>query len=239
MLRGIGRLVPNRLRGRLWMAILALRPAIPKELLARRGDCVVQVGTPKSETIRRLHEIVGDGGKVVVIEPEPANVERQLAYVGARALRSVIVVPKAAWNARGTHTLLIADRAGDHRLDIDTVMHDNDQVQGEYRSRTEVEVDTVDNILDELGIREVAFVEIAVNGAEVQVLQGMQRTLDRTDRLFVKGHARARATGKPINADIEGILRAAGFNTMITRPTRSLAEDWGAREGDVFAWKPA
>jgi FkbM family methyltransferase len=217
------------------MGVLALHPSVPKELLAGRGDCVVQVGTPKSETIRRLHKIVGKEGVVVVIEPEAANVDRQRAYIRAHSLRNVVLVPKAAWNERGIRTLLVADRAGDHRLDVDTVVHDNDFRP--YQSSVEVEVDTLDNILDDLGISEVAFVEVAVNGVEMQVLEGMRHALTRTGRLFVKGHALAKGTGEPINTDIELLLRSRGFKTKITKPTPSPAKDWGIRQGDVFAWR--
>jgi FkbM family methyltransferase len=238
LLRGVARTIPPGLSERLWLAVLSVRPAVPKELLARRGDSVVQVGTPKPETIRRLQRIVGREGKVVVIEPEPATVQRQADYLRSQSLANVVLVPKAAWNERATRTLLIADRPGDHRLDMDAIVHDNDLVAGGYRGRTEVEADTLDNILDEAGVEQAAFVEIAVNGAELQVLEGMERSLGRTWRLFVKGHARSAESGEPINARIEEILRARGFRTKRTRPTRSRAESWGPREGDVFAWRP-
>ncbi|NIQ17160.1 MAG: hypothetical protein GTO02_23095 [Candidatus Dadabacteria bacterium] len=62
--------------------------------------------------------------------------------------------------------------------------------------------------------------------------------MKNTNRIFVKGHARYKLNNKPINQDIELILKRAGFYTFLTRPTDSRSEsEWGKREGDVYGFR--
>jgi FkbM family methyltransferase len=236
-----GRVIPDGPVMRwVWMTLLRVRPyaCVPKELVIGRGDTALQVGTPNTWTVDRLSRIVGRTGTVVIVEAEPGNAERLTRYARGRGMGNVHVVPKAAWNEKGVHRLLVAPRSGDHRLEMPAIVHDNDLLAPEYYEGTqEIEVDTVDGILDDLGISEVRFAEVAVNGAEPEVLEGMERTLGRTHRLMVKAHARDKETGRPINIRVARFLGERGFQTRITKPTPSPAEAWGRREGDVFAWR--
>jgi FkbM family methyltransferase len=237
----IGRIIPDgAVRHWVWLTLLRVRPraCVPKELLIGRGDCALQVGTPNTWTVDRLHRIVGPTGRIVIIEAEPRNAERLSRYARSKGLTNVHVIPKAAWNRKGVHQLLVAPRSGDHRMEMPAIVHDNDLLREDYyEGAREIEVDTVDSMLASVGATDVRFAEIAVNGAEPQVLEGMEETLRRTHRLFVKGHARDRESGQPINVPIASFLERHGFQTRTTKPTPSPAEAWGNREGDVFAWK--
>ena len=101
----------------------------------------------------------------------------------------------------------------------------------------EIDVDTVDNILDDLQCPHVDFVEIMVNGAELEVLKGMDRILQDCLRLRIKGHAKEQTSGEDIGARIVALLKSNGLRTTRARPTapRSEATSWGARAGDVYA----
>src|SRR5262249_30349348 len=160
----------------------------------------------------------GPSGTVVIIEAEPANAERLTRYVRSKGMTNVHVVPKAAWNEKGVHRLLVAPRSGDHRLEMPAIVHDNDLLAPDYYEDTQgMGVDTVDGTPEELGAPEVRFAEAAVNGAEPQVLEGMERTLQRAHRLMVKAHARDKETGRPINIGVARFLADRGFQTRITK----------------------
>jgi FkbM family methyltransferase len=239
LLRVLNRITfDQRLKTWLRLAVLRARSFIPLELLVDPGDWIVQVGTPSVATIDRLSRLVGNAGRAIVIEPEPANVERLRTHIGERSLANVILVPKGVWKRRARHTLLIAPRPADHRLELDAIVHDNDLRAGGYVGSRVIDVDTLDNILDDLGVScELGLVKITINGAEADALEGAPKTLDRTRRLWVKAHARRRDTGQPLSREIVARLEGHQFRTVVTKPTRSVAEAWGAREGDVFAWK--
>jgi hypothetical protein len=92
------------------------------------------------------------------------------------------------------------------------------------------------NIAIEHHVLHVDYIEIAVNGAGYQVLQGMGNLIECTDRLLVKGHAREKDSGHAINRQIALYLSNHGFQTLLTKRTPSFSA-WGDREGDVYAWK--
>jgi hypothetical protein len=73
----------------------------------------------------------------------------------------------------------------------------------------DMEVDTIDNIMDDLHVRHLEFIEIAVNGAEMYILQGMEQMLPATQRVYVKGHA----TSKDKKANLPG-------HSTLSRSTR-------------------
>ncbi len=222
--------------------VLKFRPNIPRELLVRPGNCVVQVGTPSTSTMHRLVKSVGQRGRVYVIEPAQNNVERLSEYRDEHRLRNVEIIPKAAWDKPGTHRFLVSARDDDHRLENEAILHDNDlreaREHGGYQETT-VEVDTVENMLAGEAINTIDYIEIAVNGAEQNVLDGMGELLDKTRCVFVKGHPRDRETGEPACYRLTNYLASRGFETAITKPSRAVDATWGHREGDVYAWKKA
>lgn len=233
----------NRLKNFLrYQLILRFRPNIPRELMLNFGDCVVQVGTPSTSTLHRLVASVGRLGRVFIIEPAPGNVRRLREYVRRFGWNNVTIIPKAAWDRPGRHRLLVASRDDDHRLENDQVTHDNDLREQRERGGYEeeyVEVDTVANMLADAQVKRIDYIEIAVNGAEKNVLDGMGELLGKTERLFVKGHPRDRETGQAACYRLSEFLQQSGFATQITKPSGAVDPSWGHREGDVYAWKAA
>jgi FkbM family methyltransferase len=221
-------------------AALKFYPGIPNEFMVNRGDIVVQVGSPVPSRLERLSRSVGKKGKVVFIEPDVTNLEKQWENVERKNLKNVIIVPKAAYKQKGTAKFLIAPRPADHRLVIENIEHDNDyRAENYYLREVDVEVDTIDNILADLQIGRIDYIEIAINGAELVVIQGMERILNFTRRLFVKGHARDKESKRPLNQELVPILTEKGFATYLTKPSASVAKtiNWGPRAGDIYAWK--
>ena len=121
------------------------------------------------------------------------------------------------------------------------MIHDNDlreqRERGGYAEQY-VEVDTVENMLA-AQLDRIDYIEIAVNGAEKNVLDGMGSLLGKTRRLFVKGHPRDRETGRAACYSLSEFLQASGFDTQITQPSGAVDPTWGQREGDVYAWQAA
>jgi FkbM family methyltransferase len=220
--------------------ILRKYPLIPRELMVNRGNTVVMVGTAKSIRIVRISKSVGKNGKVVIIEPDTQNLESHWECVRTNSLDNVKIVEKAAFSNKGKGVLLVAPKAADHKLVIEGIEHDNDYRSDQYYiSSVDVDVDTVDNIVRDAELEVIDYIEIAVNGGELAVLEGMGESLSRTNRIFVKGHARDKETKRPIHERVIPILEGRGFLTHLTRPSRTIARtiDWGPRAGDVYGWK--
>lgn len=128
------------------------------------GDIVVDVGANIGMFSLKAAKSAGKDGLVIAIEPEEANVNLLHHNIKANGFNNVIVVKKAAGNRTGWVNLYLKE-PGTHTI---------------LPSRTpfiRVEMDTLDNILSELGITEVNFLKIDTEGAEIEILQGAEKTL--------------------------------------------------------------
>jgi FkbM family methyltransferase len=222
--------------------VLKFKQNVPREMLISAGDTVVQIGTPQTETVRRIAKAIGKNGRAVVVEADETNVKRLRSWLESNAILNVRLIHQAAADRKGVLTFLVSKKwSGNHRLADDTIVNDNDQLEidatGSEYLRKEVPADTVDGICAANDIDHIDYIEIAINGAELAVLRTMPEILKKTKRLFVKGHSRERESGMPICHAIKALLDGQGFKTRITRPSRAGTAEWGKREGDVYAWR--
>ena len=85
-----------------------------------------------------------------------------------------------------------------------------------------VQVDTVDNIVAETGVKSIDFILFETNGAELEGVQGMNATLAITKRIAARGHVMR--DGVPIYKEIETYFKSKGFETTVTSEGMVLAE---------------
>ena len=247
-LRLVNTLIPesttkNRVRARL----LKWRNALPRELMIQPGDTAVQIGMWRERNLRRLSNCVGPIGRVVLIEADQDVVARLSNYLSNHRIDNVTIVNKGAWSERGTFTMHVGRSAANNRLAADDVQMLGEMNKAAFVEQRVIEVDSVDNILAELGVEQVDYMEISVNGVERQVIEGMERMLPRTRRIFVAGYARLEEGTKPTNQIVESKLRSRGFQTRVTCETAPTQADfdtaavkqWGKQDGHVFAWREA
>ena len=175
---------PDRLLAALaWKT--GLRERAERRLIAREvkpGMVAVDVGANLGVHTLALARAVGPAGRVHALEPDPANF-RLLARAVHRAA--------AAAQAGEMDLHLSAVNRGDHRLHPDAAP----------RARVRVPVVVLDELL--AGEPHVDFVKIDVQGAEVAVVRGLERTL-----------ARNRAVGVLCELS-PGLLRQAGSDAEV------------------------
>jgi FkbM family methyltransferase len=210
---------------------------VPQSLAVKSGDAAVLVGVAHTTTMERFSRSIGPKGRLVVIEAEESNASRLLKHARENLLARVSIVKKGAWKEKGQHCLLISPRDACHRLELPSVSHHVD-LNGYTETRT-IEVDTVDNILKDLGVScPIGYVAITVNGIELQVLEGMEQTLPQVRRMFVIGRGRTNNGVQPLNVIIAQYLEERGFRTQVGPKWRGRHKEWGLVDGDVFAWRP-
>lgn len=145
----------------------------PKETLwftrcVKPGDTVVDVGANVGHYTLLAAKLVGEQGRVFAFEPDPVSFALLERNVRLNGLRNVVLERKAVSNAPGRLLLYVAaENKGDHRIY---------QPSDEERESVEVEAVTLDDYFagDPRG---VDFVKIDTQGAEVVILEGMQRML--------------------------------------------------------------
>ena len=114
---------------------------------------------------------------VLAVEPHPFNYRLLTMNIALNKLENVIPVKLALSSYCGKAKLYLRS-AGTHTL--------KGQIFGLESGETlEVEVETLDRLIDELRLNKVTFVKIDVEGAELDVLKGSERVLTGNDRLFL------------------------------------------------------
>jgi len=182
---------------------------------AKPGDTVVQVGVDfgvkkNLSNAILLSKRVGKNGKVIAIEPDSRNTGLLNDYIKQENIRNVLVIEKAAWKEKGKMIFNWGEETWWSRLE--NVHAPNDRKR--FISSTEVEADTIDNILEQNKIGKISQVCISINGAEIEALVGMHRTLStRGPKLLIQSNHLIRPVvdGVPYFEKISSQLEACGY----------------------------
>jgi len=151
-----------------------------KEFVAP-GSAVVDVGANVGFFTLKFARWVGRQGRVIAIEPDELNFTTLAAKIAAAGLQDRVDLHKAAAAAEtGSVRLRLNEvHPGDHRISFDD-------------EGIAVSAVTVDGLVAAVGVTTVSLVKIDVQGAEMLVLAGAQRTLaTMRPALFVEVDDRA------------------------------------------------
>jgi FkbM family methyltransferase len=122
-----------------------------------------------------LAQKVGDTGKVFSFEPTPATFEVLRNTIRINDLENVIVPVQAA----------LSSKSGKAMFYISDDMADSSNSLVNYRGGkrnerpTEVQLYAMDDYVDNKNLQSVDFIKIDAEGAELEVLQGSEKTLQR------------------------------------------------------------
>jgi FkbM family methyltransferase len=133
----------------------------------KEGNVVVDAGANIGLFTLKAAKAVGHSGMVIAIEPEMNNFRLLNKNVSANGLVNVVAIHKGLWSETGKSKLFVFGQRGHHSM---------------LRSRSEtgyeeVEVDTLDNLLDSLAVKKIDFVKMDIEGAEFEACQGMNTLL--------------------------------------------------------------
>ncbi|WXG45374.1 MAG: FkbM family methyltransferase [Candidatus Atabeyarchaeum deiterrae] len=148
-------------------------------------------------------------GLVVAIEPEPKNLSA--LHHNLRNLTNVVIMERAAWDRKGVLPLFLGLGSEGHSL-----IHDI-EVNGKLTTQTDhlqIEADTLDSmVLHELGILNIGFMKMDIEGAEIEALEGATETLKKTSKVVVACYHERNGT-KTAGA-VTRKLTEMGFQTYV------------------------
>lgn len=216
--------------------------SLPIELSAYQGETVVQIGTPRTRTVHRFLNAVGENGFVLILEAEPKNYSRLINHEPFKKHKNLKIINAAAWSETKDGFLQVSpSHIGDHKVEVPNITVDNDVRAGnEEMLQVPCKFYALDDLFDELKLTKINYLSVTVNGAELEVVKGAKSMLTRVKdcRLYIKGHCLDQQS-KPLKESIANYLSSLGFNTIFTKGelSTSISKDWVYRAGDVYAWK--
>jgi FkbM family methyltransferase len=148
-----------------------------RDLLSGGGD-FVDVGAHVGMYTVTAARALGARGRVLALEPNPAARRQLEENLRLNGCTNVVVVPRAAAAARGQAVLHVPDTPDPSFSSLQAGRF----AEGEPVA---VETTTVDEEVEAARLSP-GLVKIDVEGAELEVLAGMEKTLERRPRLLVE-----------------------------------------------------
>ncbi len=147
---------------------------IVEQFSPKIGDIVIDVGAAFGFYTIVASKRVGQQGKVVAIEAQPDVFKMLNRNTKLNKLTNIISLNYAVYSKKTTLKLystysIIQERASRYSL----------------QRYTEVSGDTLDNLLWSVGIKQVNWIKIDVEGAEYEVLKGAKEVLSASDRISI------------------------------------------------------
>lgn len=179
-------------------------------------DVVMDVGAYIGYGAMKLSRMVGPGGRIVALEANPANQQMLLRNMEANKIENVQLVPKAIWSDAGQLELFCGSAQR------------NSLVEGVIGGKNTITVptDSIDNVVRRQELEKLTLVSLTINGAEIEAVRGMQRTLGQfAPKLLIAGWYRR--GGNPIHKQVINILQEHNYSAV------------AGRFGRVYAWNPA
>ena len=195
----------------------------PKVELIRRflkpGDIFLDIGAANGYFSFLAARQLNGSGRIEAFEPAPDNCER---LERARQLNGYSNVT--------LHQVALADKDGSARLNLAPISGHHSLVGVENGHGTvRVPIQTLDGVLSGNGGLKVDVIKLDVEGAELRVLHGAQRTLEANPRVKLLIDLHRHKEGLP--RQVIAHLRELGFGV------RKLSS-WNGFVKDVIAWRP-
>jgi FkbM family methyltransferase len=160
---------------------IMFRPSYDAGWRIREGDIVVDAGARIGTFTAKITAAVGEKGRIIAVEPEPRNYACLLKNIETNRWNNVIPVRKMLWSRRRSLPLYLSGNASAHSAFRD----------GFYSPTGEsvlVKADTLDDILEGLGVESARFIKMDIEGSEIEALRGMTRTLRSVAQLSVAAY---------------------------------------------------
>lgn len=173
-----------------------------------RGAIIIDVGAHIGRYTLLGAKSVGTSGRVVAVEPHPENLKILSKNVELNGYFNVICINSCLSDEEGFVNLFLGADSGLHSIDSRWFC----SYSGKFSVSNGVEVisKTLDSLLNELEIEKVDLVKIDVEGAEMRVIKGAEKQLDKRGilRIICEVHAPAVRV-----KDVEDFLCKYGFKT--------------------------
>lgn len=189
--------------------------------LSRGCRCVLDIGAHIGLVTLPVSHVVAPGGCVFAFEPAQANLTYLKAHIALNRVNNVVVIDSLV-GAEARESVPFFEQSGDSGLN--TTAHRGRDLGFAPTRRSQV---TVDGFCAQRGVHPDV-IKIDVEGAELAVLRGAERTL-RSDRptVILSVHPRQMVSLGATVEELEQLLRDLGYRAMTPdgRPAESLRFD--------------
>lgn len=180
----------------------------------KAGDTVIDCGAYIGEFTLYAARRVGASGKVIAFEPDP-NIYRKLeANVRLNGLENIILINKGVWSKDGV-LKFVGDRIGGYSFMLAEKSVD----------AVDIPVVSLDNELDRLGVKKVDFIKVDVEGAELELVMGAEKTL-KNNNVHSSVASYHLVNGQRSCAELEKLFSWLGYKAETGHPQHLTTYAW-------------
>ena len=189
---------------------------LKKKFTPKPGESFLDIGAYIGFGAIRMTSELGNNSMIIAVEADPTAQRILRKNLVENNITNISVAAKAIWNEVGLRQYKLSGNQA------------NTLVEGILQSPVKeitVEADSIDNLLQAHELESIDIVSITLNGAEVEALQGMEKTLAGSSSMRMSIAGWYKRDGKRVCDIIRPILKEAGFETAV------------GKRGGVLAWR--
>jgi FkbM family methyltransferase len=153
-----------------------------------KGKTVYDIGAHIGVHTLHFSRVVGQTGRVISFEPNPASFDAILAHLRVNSVTNVKAICSGIGDEAGTYLLVYREMFSGTGSMVTEIQRDIQEFSLGVRM-TEVDVDTLDSYINSEGLPQPDFIKIDVEGMEYSALQGMITTCQLyKPKLFIELH---------------------------------------------------
>lgn len=132
-----------------------------KYYIPKSNDVIIDAGSFKGHFSILAYYLMNKKGKIICFEPDIKNYDILKKNIKKFGLKNVIIIKKGLWNKK---TLLNFESNGE----ISSILN---------KGNEKIKVIDIDSELKRLKIKKINFIKMDIEGAEIEALEGMKKTL--------------------------------------------------------------
>ncbi len=209
----------NRLRGLIFKFFGAFSPY----LHLNKGDNVLYGGCFMIETVNEVTNAIGKQGMMYVAEADEECVDRLNFDIERRYIDNVKVFNMGVWGRKEKIEFEISRIS--HRNQIkDKTIYSEAISESDFDKTKIIEVDSIDNIVHQLGLKKLDAVFLTISGAEKEALLGLKNTINKfSPHLIIRCAFIDKTTEKPVYHQIKQSLESSGFKVYLGKKNKNSA----------------
>ena len=187
-----------------------------KKYKIKKGDVVVDAGAYVGGFALYASRKVGRNGKVIAFEPDDVNYLQLLKSIDIIGAKNISVIKKGLWETSSVLKFKHDADGAESSLLFDEIVKDYLMVP----------VVSLDEELKVLGINNINFIKMDIEGSEVKAINGMIHTLNSSKNVNLAIASYHIVDGKKTCFALERMLRELGFETETSFPQHLTTYAW-------------
>lgn len=174
----------------------------------KEGDIVIDAGANIGGFVVQAAQKVGKTGKIIAIEPDEENRKILQKNLDLNEIKNCEIIPNALWSEKCTKEFFISHRPGEHTL----INYENDS-HFIKKNVTTIYCERLDDIINNLNIKNVDYLKMDIEGAEIEALKGAEDFL-KNQNPFLLIEALHSVNGEPAYKTLIPYLESFGYKML-------------------------